>query len=1636
MPISRYHIRSAHSLADPELHHAADKDDSEALLEAVAMSGLVGFLRQLGDLAQFAAELFHDLHEEVMATAERGHSLISRVQQIEAEIPPLEKAFLSRTHHPSFFTNGGIDWCPNLRSEQNLVSRGDLPRFIMDSYEECRGPPRLFLLDKFDVAGAGACLKRYSDPSFFKAEPASSVSVTETVEAHRERKIRKVKQKKGEWRRDGETPGAVLSHSKLHQLFLEERIENACSDPARLVKLKKRQFDGSAVEAKSGRSYMEEILEMTSPDHQMACETSINPLPVKLMSNDTSETGIEILEINGISHMRRSIENGKTHSSNEQEFELNSCSEVGRKTNGYLVKEPGQISSGGTGEVSSKHLKVPDETELVHDDGQNKSLLVKTNGYPVKEPEQISSGGIGEVSSKYLKVPDETELVDDDGQNKREGSLDCYHSDDAASEVDDYMDALATIDSELEIDNECGPKKSSLNVQKLIDSNGEEEHQLQAPFSDSQSFGDSSLSEEMSSYEQDRSKENNEVQAQLPDSRSAGTPCASDDDNSSFRRDRTEEHTQLHAQLSDFQSIGNSSLETENMLSNQLPQTGELKKIYDEFVTRDDAHDLEGEISDSEPVSSGSCPVDSGCLLLSSDHGATALSDKTPHVPVERHLRLEDDEDTISLIKDNNLPVVYFDNISLNNLDVCNPHVHSHTTLQVSNDLNLAHEGECGDHSDIKVMQEESHNEHCSEISTFGDIGSRGENSICLPMELDLNLGTKMQPDDWDLQSDDDIKAMQLDSEDLFPVVETTVENSFAEELFSDFIHGNPQHEPDSVEVKILYPDQLSNVEEVPKIMFGSERNESTCSLDQVEEDDLIKHPPSPNYIPQDDDIVVNDMFPVKDLAVSAISSLDNAEIDASVVNCQASSSISSPSINPSNLLESFPASPYSNRMEMESNEIELTKISLDLNAEKRENQLEPFSDMTSPVSSLTNLEESPSTFDDSHWKNLEVSEEVARDSLTEFTSHLVVDQLKIASTDELLSLNRSDSSNSSICNNFQCSLHKEKDQDSSSLNDMKMVTQCSELDSQDSESTIVCKNDLQNSKGSFSPPSYNQLEPETHLEWTLKPRVVQHDVGFLLKNEEKCTSSKFEPHPMQISNQLEGERINCVASEFSAEVHLEESSDGSASKSSDQKISPSKHFTDPLKPLLPNLSPKATKINLEETPPMPPLPPMQWITSRVQNASLVSEREELGVSQVLFQPVQQVKPDYNSQFDLSTSERVALPYQNPFLPAVAVESNKSLRSSGLSAGISEHPVAIPLQLPVMVNDANGQHNYQVLERSQIHNPFLALPMLSYGWLPHGRVEASEGESILKSNPCPPIHLTECAVPGADTSNQQEKLSQFKSQLVEDTSIEAKKDSPGECVLNSSSWPPILPTECAVPGADTIFQQDKQTQSSGQIMEDTCFEAKKDSPGELHSVLPAECPVSGDDPLSSNEQHSDSPNALMEETVLEFTTDEEPSIHLEREQGDHIFSPKPPPPSIEIVQPNHSLLPSEGDVALSLDTSAQSSEFDDQIPNGKSKKLPPPQNHLFDVVAALDKSRLRKVTDRVRPPIAPKVDERDSLLEQIRTKSFNLRPAVVTRPNIQGPKTNLRVAAILEKANSIRQALAGSDEDDDAWSDC
>ena len=42
-----------------------------------------------------------------MATASRGHGLIVRVQQLEAEFPSIERTLLSQTSHTSFLYNSG-----------------------------------------------------------------------------------------------------------------------------------------------------------------------------------------------------------------------------------------------------------------------------------------------------------------------------------------------------------------------------------------------------------------------------------------------------------------------------------------------------------------------------------------------------------------------------------------------------------------------------------------------------------------------------------------------------------------------------------------------------------------------------------------------------------------------------------------------------------------------------------------------------------------------------------------------------------------------------------------------------------------------------------------------------------------------------------------------------------------------------------------------------------------------------------------------------------------------------------------------------------------------------------------------------------------------------------------------------------------------------------------------------------------------------------------------------------------------------------------------------------------------------------------------------------------------------------------
>ncbi|XP_071738444.1 protein SCAR2-like [Rutidosis leptorrhynchoides] len=421
MPFSRYEIRNEFSLADPELYKSADKDDPEALLEGVAMAGLVGVLRQLGDLAEFAAEIFHGLHEEVMVTAARGHDLLVRVQQVESDFPSIERAFLSQTGHSPFFSSSGISWHPNLQVEQNLITKGDLPRFVMDSYEESRGPPRLFLLDKFDVAGAGACLKRYTDPSFFKVETSSSYEMM-SAETQRDKKIRKTKKKGAQWK-NGDTPDVFQpAHVKLHQLLLEERVQNVASEPARRVKLKKRELK-FPFDTETGKGYMERLLS-SPPEDKLVHEVPVGYSPPRLPTNSPGESGLEPLE-------------------------------------GRMVNSP---------------LASPYESPIVDKTVSREHMDNVPDSVPELQPEFQANGAHSGFEEEEEEV--EEKHISINKENNADGIENSYQYEDVASETDNFMDAVATMESEVE------------TVAELRANSDPTTKQLESHSSDSQSASD------------------------------------------------------------------------------------------------------------------------------------------------------------------------------------------------------------------------------------------------------------------------------------------------------------------------------------------------------------------------------------------------------------------------------------------------------------------------------------------------------------------------------------------------------------------------------------------------------------------------------------------------------------------------------------------------------------------------------------------------------------------------------------------------------------------------------------------------------------------------------------------------------------------------------------------------------------------------------------------------------------------------------------------------------------------------------------------------------------------------------------------------------------------------------------------
>nr|XP_011460605.1 PREDICTED: protein SCAR3 isoform X2 [Fragaria vesca subsp. vesca] len=438
MPLVRFQVRNEYGLGQPQLYKDANREDPKAVLDGVAVAGLVGILRQLGDLAEFAAEVFHGLQEQVTTTASRSHKLMVRVQHIEVALPPLEKAVLAQTSHIHFAYTAGLEWHPHIRSERHHFIYNDLPRFIMDSYEECSDPPRLHLLDKFDTGGPGSCLKRYSDPTFFKR--ASAIPDEANAEKlQRDRKAQRSKKKKGSQHNGDISRSASISNRSNRMQPISSNV-NGQSSPSQTVSTTDMAALKSDLENNSNSfgsrtelGYYEYVAHSSSSLQAKPQEYKESPTSESVHHDDTLESVLHDGEIVFV--------DGNSPGSSLQD----------------------QVTSG------SSCGKWDEKAEIVDPTGQQKCLDETTEMLPTMGGVDAHEGRAGDSRS----IQPKDYLFD--GENILEPSLSRNQIDEIVSEPDEpdaFMDALNTIESESENDLECQTKREVKPVPTFVNKEG------------------------------------------------------------------------------------------------------------------------------------------------------------------------------------------------------------------------------------------------------------------------------------------------------------------------------------------------------------------------------------------------------------------------------------------------------------------------------------------------------------------------------------------------------------------------------------------------------------------------------------------------------------------------------------------------------------------------------------------------------------------------------------------------------------------------------------------------------------------------------------------------------------------------------------------------------------------------------------------------------------------------------------------------------------------------------------------------------------------------------------------------------------------------------------------------------------
>ncbi|KAE7995843.1 hypothetical protein FH972_000608 [Carpinus fangiana] len=404
-----------------------------------------------------------------MTTASRSHKLKARVQRIEAALPPLEKAILAQTSHIHFAYTVGSEWHPHIRNEQNHFIYNDLPRFIMDSYEECRDPPRLHLLDKFDTGGPGSCLKRYSDPTLFRKASGTSGEVT-TGKIQIDKKARRSKKKRSSQGSGQLLRGASISNGSSRLQFASPTINGQTSplQTASAVDTKSNSDRGDHLNSfdSSGLPVISHIVNrQTSPSQTASTvDTTMKSDPGDYLNSFDSRTGSGYIEC--VFHLSSSMQPEQQESPSSRLMQHNETldsvfPEEQTKSVDYNIP-----SNSLQEQIASSSCVTWDEkAEIVEPSGE------RSDGEEAPEMLWTKSN----ADSHGGRAVDLTNINQTDSllETSLESTSSWNQIDDIESEPDNYMDALNTIESESENDLDSQTKReverytSSINDEEI-----------------------------------------------------------------------------------------------------------------------------------------------------------------------------------------------------------------------------------------------------------------------------------------------------------------------------------------------------------------------------------------------------------------------------------------------------------------------------------------------------------------------------------------------------------------------------------------------------------------------------------------------------------------------------------------------------------------------------------------------------------------------------------------------------------------------------------------------------------------------------------------------------------------------------------------------------------------------------------------------------------------------------------------------------------------------------------------------------------------------------------------------------------------------------------------------------------------